>query len=773
MIAAALSVLLLGVPVADVPPSALAVVGEQQEQQDEQPNEQQSDPDTLAPVSQPAGLQRAHALGVTAGEWSEYLLDVYGAPRSDLEALPRIDEVDLIYDHLLPLGILPAVTSDGMGDDRLPNCTEFVHRPWRSERAPHSPHAAWFYRPPPFSARPSDSWVEVTHCGGSTFEANASWYYVATGSGVWVNAGRTIAFAHNAEAVRHFLGAGYCAEGCCGDAADECDAELPETLPRAAAAAGYASIQLLHHCDLGCIDEAQATGHGCAHELMLVHGGATDASPTGRGGGDTCPNGVELRAGANASRACACVQVDYASARPPLRSDRGVCAACSGSPMLENGAVGGGAAFLAGEAPAPAARAEDGLLRLAPREHNSAVCAPAEPFEVVDLSDGSRHDPTLRYFSLVEPPSGQPLLPGQSVLLAGRGGAPNETKVLETLNLQLVPTDAFSPSTVVVADSGFASNGFVRRVGARYYAFGGEYELPAEGSIQESKEGAAGLAWYVQSDWPHRDGVHGLVSDALRNMTGGDQSWLHPAHGWHESALGNVSWGVSENGLLLDGAHDGRRDARGNSDAVMQLDGKLSVVQHADGRWLLYARANLRTHGGRYVVVARSLSASPWGPPHPAYAPFELMRIRGYDMHGPGNLYFVAVDRHPFDDRMLVALLPVNSGNTTDQSHDYGRPAGNGNGDGYSYIGLTLGCDGVHWGRPTPLVGTVGTQGRTYDHPVDGLLLEGGRAHVLIHEDVPGITLSEGATSRIVKYRLNSAALGALTAAAHAEVEGC
>ena len=63
--------------------------------------------------------------------------------------------------------------------------------------------------------------------------------------------------AHNAEAVRHFLGAGYCAEDCCGDAADECDAELPETLPRAAAAAGYASIQLLHHCDLGCIDEAQ------------------------------------------------------------------------------------------------------------------------------------------------------------------------------------------------------------------------------------------------------------------------------------------------------------------------------------------------------------------------------------------------------------------------------------------------------------------------------------------------------------------------------------
>lgn len=41
-------------------------------------------------------------------------------------------------------------------------------------------------------AIPSDTWVEVTHCGGSGFESHASWYYVVTGSAVYVNVGKTV-----------------------------------------------------------------------------------------------------------------------------------------------------------------------------------------------------------------------------------------------------------------------------------------------------------------------------------------------------------------------------------------------------------------------------------------------------------------------------------------------------------------------------------------------------------------------------------------------------
>lgn len=63
------------------------------------------------------------------------------------------------------------------------------------------------------------------------------------------------------------------------------------------------------------------------------------------------------------------------------------------------------------------------------------------------------------------------------------------------------------------------------------------------------------------------------------------------------------------------------------------MAGKLSVV-FKDGRWLLYARANLKQHGGRYVVLARSLTSEPWGEGATAYAPFELIHIEGYNMHG-------------------------------------------------------------------------------------------------------------------------------------------
>ena len=57
------------------------------------------------------------------------------------------------------------------------------------------------------------------------------------------------------------------------------------------------------------------------------------------------------------------------------------------------------------------------------------------------------------------------------------------------------------------------------------------------------------------------------------------------------------------------------------------FDGKISVVRK-DGHWLLYARTNLKIHGGRFVVVARSLTSAAWG--NPAYADFQQISIRGY-----------------------------------------------------------------------------------------------------------------------------------------------
>jgi len=193
--------------------------------------------------------QRLEATGVTAERWTAYVTKLYAAQPNEVELLPRIDEVDIIYDHMLAL---TAVDAGGPGTP----CSSASGRPFRS-RAPHSPHAAWFYHSPPFEPAPDGTWTEVTHCGGSSFEAHASWFYVARGSGLFVNVGRTHSFAHHAEAVRYFL-PGHClqdklddgSDGCCGGL--ECNDQLLKLLPEAARAANYTSLQFVHHCDLWC-----------------------------------------------------------------------------------------------------------------------------------------------------------------------------------------------------------------------------------------------------------------------------------------------------------------------------------------------------------------------------------------------------------------------------------------------------------------------------------------------------------------------------------------
>merc|ERR1712054_717353 len=158
---------------------------------------------------------------------------------------------------------------------------------------------------------------EVTHCGGSTFETHASWFYVARGSSVFVNVGRTISFNDHVDAVRYFLGDGYCRpgvgiDGCCGEAENQCNQEIEEMLPEAARAAGFTSIQFVHHCDLYCEDPLQVLGPdgthpGCSHELMLVQT-TPNGEALGTGGDRVCPTGIEFRTGVNASVHCQCAE---------------------------------------------------------------------------------------------------------------------------------------------------------------------------------------------------------------------------------------------------------------------------------------------------------------------------------------------------------------------------------------------------------------------------------------------------------------------------------
>ena len=264
-----------------------------------------------------------------------------------------------------------------------------------------------------------------------------------------------------------------------------------------------------------------------------------------------------------------------------------------------------------------------------------------------------------------------------------------------------------------------------------------------------------------------RDGVHATVSDSLDSIRRG--AWRRPDHGWHYE---RGSWRVSKHQFVVDGAHAGRYSMR-QPDNLMMFDGKVSVSR-LKGQWLVYVRCNLKRNGGRHVMVARSRSsaadAPPWG--DDAYLPFQILNIEGYDKMGPGNLYFACVDVHPLADDMLLGLFPVNLGTP-----------GENNGDGESFIAMSVSCDGVNWSELTPLVWSTGRDGRTWDHPVDGVFRERGAdgadtISILVQTHVPEISpasdIARGTMeSEIVKYKLQTESLGALTAAARLRIEGC
>ena len=238
----------------------------------------------VGPVSCPertAGELLAYA-GVTAEEWQQYVVELYNADASAVASLPTIRDVELVYTGLLPLQRVDSRELDGSG-----SCPGGgLLAPYRQHQ-PHPPYAAFYRRVAPVEPIASGSWVEVTHCSHE-FEAGGAWFYVLPGSAVYVRVGRTIAFTDHDEAAAHFLSAEM-ATAEYREAHRERDIEL---LPRAAAAAGYDSIQFLQHCDLSC--------NRCAHEVLLV-------STNGRDAG--CPPGVEFRTGWQASLPCECTTV--------------------------------------------------------------------------------------------------------------------------------------------------------------------------------------------------------------------------------------------------------------------------------------------------------------------------------------------------------------------------------------------------------------------------------------------------------------------------------
>lgn len=193
--------------------------------------------------------------------------------------------------------------------------------------------------------------------------------------------------------------------------------------------------------------------------------------------------------------------------------------------------------------------------------------------------------------------------------------------------------------------------------------------------------------------------------------------------------------------VVLSGRMEGCVTARHNG--WCEFDGKLSAVIRPSGETLLYFRQNHLIHGGRFVGMARS--HHPSGP----FGYIEQISIQGWNPSGDGNLYFAAVETNPVDNHSLLGLFPVNEGHH-----------GETNGDGSSYIGLAISCNGLHWSALTPLVWSQGKDGRTKDHPVDGMVTSSdGDIAFWVHHDVPYIASDWETSTHVDEYRIDRSAL--------------
>ena len=296
----------------------------------------------------------------------------------------------------------------------------------------------------------------------------------------------------------------------------------------------------------------------------------------------------------------------------------------------------------------------------------------------------------------------------------------------------------------------------------------------ADGQLRLSAVGGQFFAPFARSQkWKHArmDGLYLLEAERLADVVSGAwfaaRSWGVTSSQWKKRRRARQRGvpaaispgGLGEARLLLDGFHAGCVECRRPRMGACEFDGKNSVV-HFRRRYRIYTRANLENYrGGRFVQSAQSDRDDPRGP----FGPFELINIAGYDAWSGGNIYLAAVKPNPLDsDRTLLGLFPLALNDSDTHRSKMG------------VLGLSLSCDGLHWGPLVMLSRSRVTLNRTWDQPVDGLVVRGHEIFAFVHENVPQICRSNGgAVPTITPYRLRRAQLRRLTAAAHATLSGC
>ncbi|KAJ1626777.1 hypothetical protein T492DRAFT_842900 [Pavlovales sp. CCMP2436] len=331
----------------------------------------------------------------------------------------------------------------------------------------------------------------------------------------------------------------------------------------------------------------------------------------------------------------------------------------------------------------------------------------AQSTMVLKLTTEVTGDLGLRYFNMVE------TLPEEL-----------KTSTLDGVRFifrQYVVTPGKQQATLIGDYSFVKANMFVRRFAQGYVAVGGEImHLPRE---------------HYQLDFCPNDP---LAWNADKHIYCASGTWLMPVVNSFDDVL-NGAWMTAE---------DERHTWKQGSMILPPkpagcVDARADPVAH-------FGRSNIKYNGGRFVQVAESAGAELAGP----FGPMQLLDFDNYDSAGNGNIYFAAVNVHPLDVGMLIGLFPVNTGDLP-----YGA-------DTNGMIGMAFSCDGKEWSELVPLIYSHGIAGRTYDHPVDGLVWREGRLFFYMQHHVPHISPHAAYLGHMRQYSLLPGQLEALTAAA-------
>ena len=234
--------------------------------------------------------------------WNAYTRWLYDIGDNSSHLLPTVGEVKVVHVRVFSDRALRAIVLNPLRCSDMRACGSQAFSAKVNVHVPE--HFAWglgkFGLGGRHAPAKSKTWVEITHCAGSKFERNAQpWFYIAPGSGMFVNVGQTMAFATHDEGARHFLG-----KSC---KTFECDEELLNMT--AVAARLFDSLQFTHHCDGTC--------GLCQHELVMLRAGRrrSVASP--------CHEALEYRRGVGATLPCTCTAASVSS------YGRGTCTACA------------------------------------------------------------------------------------------------------------------------------------------------------------------------------------------------------------------------------------------------------------------------------------------------------------------------------------------------------------------------------------------------------------------------------------------------------------